>query len=114
MTSRAPRITILRRSSSARSLQDLTLILRISGDDIPATLEHIRETGREFVPALPIHISFMDDRIDNMYRSEILLARLIEMFCGLAVLIAAIGLIGCRVSPSALLSDRCPSSCRVY
>ena len=56
----------------------------------------------------------MDDRIDNMYRSEILLARLIEMFCGLAVLIAAIGLIGCRVSPSALLSDRCPSSCRVY
>jgi hypothetical protein len=89
----------------------LTLILRISHDDIPETMRHIEEAGAEFVPNLPIHISFMDDRIDGMYRQEVLLSQLIEAFCSLAVLIAAIGLIDCRDSPIASSSAHCPSSC---
>jgi putative ABC transport system permease protein len=72
----------------------LTLALRISTDDIPGTIQFLEETWSKFVPNLPIDYRFMDDRLAGMYRNEVLLGRLVSLFCGLAVLIAAIGLVG--------------------
>jgi len=72
----------------------LTLILRISTEDVPGTVAFIEETWRQFIPELPPSFSFMDQRIEWKYTREVRLSRLYTVFGGLAIVIAAVGLVG--------------------
>ncbi|MDO8272898.1 MAG: ABC transporter permease [Gammaproteobacteria bacterium] len=77
-----------------RALQRRSLIVNITGDDVPETLEIIEEKIRQFDPAHIFSPSFLDERLNELYRSEINLMELTEIFAGICIFISAMGLFG--------------------
>ncbi|HMB89684.1 MAG TPA: FtsX-like permease family protein, partial [Rhodothermales bacterium] len=71
-----------------------TLSVRISGEEIPATLAFIRETWEAFDPAYPFEYTFLDDAFAQLYQSERRLTQTLGLFSVLAILIACLGLFG--------------------
>ncbi|MDL2238838.1 ABC transporter permease [Bacteroidales bacterium OttesenSCG-928-K22] len=75
-------------------LQTFTFI-KITGNDVKGSIDHIRKTLEEFDPDLAnATINFMDKSIESMYWKEDNLAKLILIFCGLSVFISIIGILG--------------------
>ncbi len=69
------------------------LAIRISGNNIPATLAFITETMDGFTD-FPVESAFLDDVFDDLYKSERRLGHAFGYFTLLAVLIASLGLFG--------------------
>jgi putative ABC transport system permease protein len=67
--------------------------LRIGSEDIPGTLKLIETIYNKFTD-YPFSFSFLDERIDRMYRSEQKLGQSFITFSMMAVLIACLGLFG--------------------
>jgi putative ABC transport system permease protein len=68
--------------------------VRISSENVPATIAHIEKTWKEFSPDFPFDFHFVDDLLDRIYQSEERLARTIGYFAGLGIFIACLGLFG--------------------
>ncbi|MDO8273230.1 MAG: ABC transporter permease [Gammaproteobacteria bacterium] len=77
-----------------RALQRRSLIVNITGENVPETLEIIEEKIRQFDPAHIFAPSFLDERLNELYRSEINLMELTEIFAGICIFISAMGLFG--------------------
>jgi putative ABC transport system permease protein len=71
-----------------------TLVARIAPGDMSGTIDALHGTWRESVSDLPFTYHFLDDQIDQLYRSEQRTAGVIGGFAGLAVLLACLGLFG--------------------
>jgi putative ABC transport system permease protein len=70
------------------------LFIRINPSNIPATIEHIKNTLVTFSPNFIFQYSFLDDDFNGMYTREANLQKLLEYFTFLAVLISCLGLFG--------------------
>lgn len=70
------------------------LALKIKGDDIPATIDHIRKTYERLDPEWTFSYQFMDQSLDSMYKSEQKLGELFTIFTYLAIVVACLGLFG--------------------
>lgn len=70
------------------------LSVKINPADIPGTLAYIEEKFKQFSPGYPFEYSFLDERIDNMYRSEKKLGQTFIYFTLIAIFIACLGLFG--------------------
>ncbi len=70
------------------------LNIRISGNDIPATLKVIKETLKEIEPALNVKPRFYDDWINTMYHKEERQAKAIVIYAFIALLLSCLGLLG--------------------
>jgi putative ABC transport system permease protein len=68
--------------------------IRIRGEDIPGTLDAIRETMARFSPEYPFEYAFFDEIFDRAYRAEQNAGRLFAAFALVAVVIACLGLFG--------------------
>ncbi|GAB4410529.1 MAG: ABC transporter permease [Bacteroidia bacterium] len=68
------------------------LAVRIRGGDIPATLRHLEAQWDAVAPAHPFEYSFLNHRIDDLYRDERRLGELVAYFAVLAIFIACLGL----------------------
>ncbi|NIR48850.1 FtsX-like permease family protein [candidate division KSB1 bacterium] len=68
--------------------------VRIGAENIPAAMAHIRKTWDKFVPDWPLNYRFLDDDIENLYRREQKLGKVIQYFTILAIFIACLGLFG--------------------
>lgn len=68
--------------------------IKITSEDIPGTVTFIEEKYKEFSQDYPFTYSFLDDRVDRMYRSEQRLGKSFVYFTVLAVFIACLGLSG--------------------
>jgi putative ABC transport system permease protein len=71
-----------------------TVSLRIAPGNIQETMAHVQGVWDRFHPGYPISYTFLDDRLNELYRNE---ARMMEMFgyfSLLAILIACLGLFG--------------------
>ncbi|MGD8539636.1 MAG: FtsX-like permease family protein, partial [Candidatus Aminicenantes bacterium] len=68
--------------------------VRISSENVPATIAHIEKTWKEFSPEFPFDFHFMDDIVEGIYKSEERLAKTIGYFAGLGIFIACLGLFG--------------------
>ncbi|NQV70995.1 MAG: ABC transporter permease [Pseudohongiella sp.] len=68
--------------------------IKLTGQDIPETLESIDQLWREFGDPKPIQRRFFDERIENMYRSVTQQAQLLGLYTVAAVFIAILGLVG--------------------
>ena len=77
-----------------RQMQQRPLVLNISGNDMSGTIEHVRETIREFDPQHPFELEFLDDSLNELYAADQRLTRLIAIFAGLCIFIACLGLFG--------------------
>lgn len=70
----------------------MNMIVRLRPDDIQAVMEDMESTWNSLVPDYPIEYSFVDEDIDNMYRSEQRMSSLIGIFTFVAIIIACLGL----------------------
>lgn len=77
-----------------RPLDDHEIIVKITGDNVEDTLNVIEETIRLFDPSLVYNPSFLDVRLEGLYGSERDLMKLTEIFAGICIFLAAMGLFG--------------------
>ncbi len=71
-----------------------TMMVRIEGQDIRATMAKLRQKWNEFVPNWPFVYSFLDQDFDNLYKSQEQFGQMFGNFTFLAILIACLGLFG--------------------
>ncbi len=70
------------------------LIARLKADHIPEALEDIKKTWKVHIADVPAEYHFVDDMIDELYRSEERLSGLVSAFTLLAIVISCLGLFG--------------------
>jgi putative ABC transport system permease protein len=70
------------------------VLVRISSNDIPGTLEFLEKTWNRLVPTSPFEYSFADDKFAESYRADRKFSHIITIFSILAILIACMGLFG--------------------
>ena len=70
------------------------LYVRIAPGDVPATLARLERAWHEVAPDLPFEYAFLDQEIEQRYRTDRRWARLIRYAALLAIAIACMGLFG--------------------
>ncbi|MCK5702467.1 MAG: ABC transporter permease, partial [Cyclobacteriaceae bacterium] len=68
--------------------------VKVTGENLPETLEQISQTFKEFENGRVIEYHFLDADFERMYRSEALIQKLSLSLTLLAVLISCLGLFG--------------------
>ena len=68
--------------------------VKISGNNITAALSHLEKTWKKFLPQTPFEYTFLDERFDQLYRSEQRQGTLFTAFACIAIFIACLGLFG--------------------
>ncbi len=70
------------------------LNIRISGKDIPESLDKIQTTLKEFDPGITFEPRFYDDWINTMYQKEENQAKAIKIYAIMALILSCLGLLG--------------------
>jgi len=70
------------------------VLVRISGQNIPATLKLIDDTWRKIAPNTPFDYSFVDDDVQRQYEAEMRWQKIITYSTSFAVILACLGLFG--------------------
>jgi putative ABC transport system permease protein len=70
------------------------MAVRMTGKDIPATMDYIKKVWSKFVPDQPFDSYFLDRDLDNLYQEEKTTAQIFTLFTFLSILIAVLGLFG--------------------
>ena len=68
--------------------------LRVSSDDLPATIASIRDLFESLFPGNPFEYFFADESFGRQYENDQRFATLFGVFAGLTILIACLGLFG--------------------
>ena len=67
---------------------------RIKSADIPETIDFLKGKWKEFVSDYPFDYGFLDERLDNLYRSERRIGNILKSFTFLAIFVSCLGLFG--------------------
>lgn len=70
------------------------VFIKIASENIPETLEYIREASFTFAPDYPYEYSFLDQGIQDLYLAEKNLGKIFSTFAALAVFISCLGVFG--------------------
>jgi putative ABC transport system permease protein len=70
------------------------IAIRIQPNAVNDALAYIQKQWRAFAPGMPFEMSFLDEKIDALYRKEQRIRRIFLYFSGLAVFLACLGLFG--------------------
>ncbi|MCP4724245.1 MAG: hypothetical protein GY863_04380, partial [bacterium] len=76
------------------SVQNYLMSVKVNTDDSRKVISSIEEVWSKFFAGYPFDYEFMDDRYDNMYKSEIRMGEAFTYFAILAVFICCLGLFG--------------------
>jgi len=68
------------------------MVVRLSPDNPQKALKFMEEKWAELLPNHPFEYNYVDDAINNMYRSEERMASLFKVFTMVAIVIACLGL----------------------
>ncbi|MFA0962233.1 ABC transporter permease [Roseivirga sp. BDSF3-8] len=68
------------------------MLVKLSGDDLPATLDRLENTWNQRVTHRPFEYHFLDEEYDDMYRAEQRMGQVVGAFSAIAVLLACLGL----------------------
>ncbi|HEX5153752.1 MAG TPA: ABC transporter permease [Parafilimonas sp.] len=71
-----------------------SVLVHVAPNALPGVLSGMQKTWQGYVPARPFNFSFLDGEYDAMYRTEQKLGVLMSIFCGMAILITCLGLLG--------------------
>lgn len=71
-----------------------TVSLRIASGKIQKFMPHVQEVWDRFNPGYPVSYTFLDDRLNELYRNEARMMQMFSYFSILAILIACLGLFG--------------------
>ena len=67
--------------------------VKVSGQNIPATLQALNDTWRRYVPHRPFQFHFLDDNYNTLYHNEQQTAKIFSTFSTLAIFLACLGLL---------------------
>ena len=70
------------------------MFIKIRGENTLNTTEKIKESWNKLLPNYPIDYSFLDEKINRIYKSDETFALLTNYFSALAIIIACVGLFG--------------------
>jgi hypothetical protein len=72
------------------------MVARLAPDTLRTkdTIVHVETLWKKMAPEYPFTYSFLDDRLNSLYRGEQLMSTLFRWFSGLTIFIACIGLFG--------------------
>lgn len=70
------------------------LIVSISGEDVPNTLDYLNAQINKFSPGHHLKFRFLDDSLNDLYQSDSNLMKLIGIFSVICIFIACMGLFG--------------------
>ncbi|TXE05924.1 ABC transporter permease [Algoriphagus aquimarinus] len=68
--------------------------LKVSGEDIPATLSEVEKVWKQLAPHRPFIYSFLNEDFNKQYESDFRFRQIFTTFSILAILIACLGLLG--------------------
>jgi putative ABC transport system permease protein len=68
--------------------------VRIDDADVSRVVDRIAGKWADFVPEQPFRYGFLDEEFDALYRAERRAESLFSIFCGLAIVVACLGLFG--------------------
>ncbi|WP_266368352.1 ABC transporter permease [Tellurirhabdus rosea] len=71
-----------------------TVLVRLAGGDVAATLQSIEATWRTLAPNLPFEYQFLDEQFNRLYHAEARTGRIFTVFASLSILLACLGLFG--------------------
>jgi predicted permease len=70
------------------------IVARLKAGDVPRTLGEIERVWKKFAPGFPFRFNFLDEALDDLYRSEERTGTIIGYFAFLAVVVSCLGLFG--------------------
>ncbi len=70
------------------------LMLKLKGGNIPETINYLESKWKVLVPHRPFEYHFLDDDFNTLYQSELRLGKVLNVFAGMAIALACLGLIG--------------------
>ena len=70
------------------------LYVRTAAGETPAALASLEGVYEQFNPGYPFEVEFLDADYERMYRSEMMMGTLANLFAGVAIFIACLGLFG--------------------
>jgi putative ABC transport system permease protein len=68
--------------------------IKLAGSDLAATMTHIENIWKRYLPEAPFASTFLDERFQQLYRSEQQQGAIFTTFAGIAIFIACLGLLG--------------------
>jgi putative ABC transport system permease protein len=77
-----------------KPFQQRHLILDIAPDGVTQTLSHAERVMADADPKHPFEYRFLDDALDEQYKTELTLTKLIGIFAAISIFIACLGLFG--------------------
>jgi putative ABC transport system permease protein len=70
------------------------MLVKLSGHNLPQALAFLETKWKKLAPHRPFEYRFLDEDFDKLYQSELRLGRLLNIFTGIAMLLACLGLFG--------------------
>jgi len=70
------------------------LLAKIQPGQIPQTLEYAESKWKEIYPNHPFNFIFLDEEFDALYRRDMNSSKVVNIFTGLAIFVACLGLLG--------------------
>jgi len=70
------------------------LLVRITGQHLAATLDFMQSTWKRLAPGVPYEARFLDENFNKIYASEQRLGTVMNLFSGIAIVLACLGLFG--------------------
>lgn len=68
--------------------------IKVQSADLPKTIAAVENVWKQQMDGSPFRYSFLDANFDQLYRKEDKFSTTIQYFCGLAIFIACLGLLG--------------------
>ena len=70
------------------------LLVKINGKNLPETISFLEKKWKQLVPFVPFEYHFLDDDYNGLYKSELQLGMVMNLFSGIAIVLACLGLFG--------------------
>ena len=70
------------------------LLVKLSGAHLQQTISHIESSWKTLVPYRPFEFHFLDEDYNKLYGSERRLGTIMNLFAGIAIVLACLGLFG--------------------
>ena len=70
------------------------MLVRVTGQHLAQTLDFLAAKWAEAAPGIPYEVHFLDENYNQLYESELRLGTVMNLFSGIAIVLACLGLFG--------------------